>query len=322
MNDYAQCKGKCPIHPAAPEKSKYLSVFSGAHLTRFMLQFVAVIAGIFSLHAETHLSGDIRYAILDSTGNPYIVDQDIVVPAGKKLVIKEGCVFLFKDFTGLTVSGQINVFGTGKRPVVFTSIHDADYNPKSDQLPNPFDWNGILINRESNGAIFESIRLRYSVYGIKSQNTNVTITNSVFKQNGQFHFTVNDKIQYVQDNISYSYTGDTNADLSSASSNLRAASKKTPEDKQARSGNNVLVFRYVSLGAGVVGIATGSILLAPYLSAKNELNRPDFIQVYKEDPNAKWYEFQAKKTGFAWGSAGSYLLGGLGLVGFGISFAF
>ena len=283
-----------------------------------------ILSLLLSVFAETHISGDIKSAALDSTGNPYIVDQDVVVPAGKKLTIKEGCVFLFKGFTGLNVSGQVNVAGSSKHPVIFTSVNDGDFNPKSDQLPNPFDWNGILVAKESGGALFDNIQLRYSVYGIKSQSTNVTIQNGIFRQNGQFHFTVNEKIQYVQDNIPYSYSGGAGEPEKGVSQNLKTAAEKTPEAKKAKTSNNTLVFRYTSLGVGIVGIAAGSLMLIPYFEAKKEFDLPDsvFAKKYPADPNGKWTEFRDKKLGFGWGSAISYILGGLGLVGFGISFAF
>ena len=125
-----------------------------------LFSLIAVVALYFvSVNAETHISGDIRTAMLDATGNPYIVDQDVVVPSGKHLTIKEGCVFLFKGFTGINVFGQLTVSGSAKQPVIFTSINDGDFNPKSEQLPNPFDWNGILISREANGCSLHSLML-------------------------------------------------------------------------------------------------------------------------------------------------------------------
>jgi hypothetical protein len=293
-------------------------------MKKFTFLSMFILMGIFSAFAETHVSGDSKSATLDSTGNPYIVDQDFVVPAGKKLTIREGCVFLFKGFTGLNVYGQINVAGSSKHPVVFTSVNDGDFNPKSDQLPNPFDWNGILVAKESGGALFDNIQLRYSVYGIKSQSTNVSIQNGIFRQNGQFHFTVNEKIQYVQDNIPYSYSGAAGEPEKVVSQSLKTAADKTPEAKKAKTGNNTLVFRYTSLGVGIVGIAAGSLMLIPYLNAKKELSlsRDDFYAKYGPNPDPKWREFNNNKTGFGWGSAISYVLGGLGLAGFGISFAF
>ncbi len=273
--------------------------------------------------AETHLSGDVKTATLDSTGNPYIVDQDIVVPAGKKLAIKEGCVFLFKGFTGLNVVGQLHVAGSARRPVVFTSVNDGDYNPKSDQLPNPFDWNGVLVAKESGGALFENFQLRYSVYGIKSQTTNVSIQNGVFRQNGQFHFTINDKIQYVQDNIAYSYTPTTSESEKPGVIGSGGEAGGAPAKPQAaKPGKGKLIFRYTSLGVGVVGIAAGSVLLIPWNNAKTNvyalLNNPSSYT----DPNAKYNQLTGQVNGYGAGSAISYALGVLGLVGFGVSFAF
>ena len=164
-----------------------------------------LVVGVMTLQAETRLSGEIHSSTLTASGNPYIVDKDISVPAGKQLTVKEGCVFLFNGFTGLAVLGDMSVEGTTDKPVIFTSINDGDFNPKSAQLPNPFDWNGIIVTRESGSVHIQNFQLRYSVYGIKSQNTLMTIQNGVFRQNGQFHFTMDDKIQYVQDNIPYSY---------------------------------------------------------------------------------------------------------------------
>jgi hypothetical protein len=271
--------------------------------------------------AETHLSGDIKAAALDSSGNPYIVDQDVVVPAGKKLVIKEGCVFLFKGFTGLNVSGQLHVAGTAKRPVVFTSVNDGDFNPKSDQLPNPFDWNGILVAKESAGAMLENFNLRYSVYGVKSQTPNVSVQNGVFRQNGQFHFTINEKIQYVQDNIPFSYSGtpaDAEKPLASVSSESGTKQSKQP----GKPKQGTLVFRYTSLGVGLVGIAAGSLMLIPWNGAKTDLHAVLTNPSQYTNPDAKWRDATSRINGWGAGSIISYTLGLLGLVGFGVSFAF
>jgi hypothetical protein len=281
-----------------------------------------ILVSIFSALAETHVSGDIKSAALDSSGNPYIVDQDVVVPAGKKLTIREGCVFLFKGFTGLNVSGQLHVAGSAKHPVIFTSVNDGDFNPKSDQLPNPFDWNGILVAKESGGGLFENIQLRYSVYGIKSQSTNVSIQNGIFRQNGQFHFTVNEKIQYVQDNIPYSYSGAAGEPEKGVSQNLKTAADKTPEAKKAKTSNSTLVFRYTSLGVGIVGIAAGSVLLIPWNGAKKDLDGLNKNPAQYPDPDAKWREITGNINGFGAGSVISYTLGLIGLIGFGVSFAF
>jgi len=293
-------------------------------MTKLVFTSIAFFVCAAATFAETHLSGDIKPASLDSTGNPYIVDQDIVVPSGKKVTIKEGCTFLFKGFTGLNVFGQLHVAGSTKHPVSFTSVNDGDFNPKSDQLPNPFDWNGILVSKESSGATFENFNLRYSVYGIKAQTTTISIQNGVFRQNGQFHFTINEKIQYVQDNIAYSYTA-TSADAEKpAVSGTNDAGAKPASSKPAKSGKNVVVFRYTALGVGIVGIAAGSVMLIPWSNAKSEvmLSPQDFEAKYPQGTKDKWTQFVNSTNGWGAGSIGCYALGLLGLIGFGVSFAF
>jgi hypothetical protein len=155
--------------------------------------------------AETHLSDKIGGRVFEPAGNPYIVDQDIVIPQNDRSVVKAGCVFLFKSFTGINVYGSLIVEGTTENPVVFTSINDASYYPEASQLPNAFDWNGIYVAENSGDVKLRNFKLMYSVYGIKSKKDEITLQNGSFKQNGQFHFTINDNIHYVQDNLSYSY---------------------------------------------------------------------------------------------------------------------
>jgi len=314
---------------------KRFTVFLRGTMKNSAIIFAAIAAIFISVQAETHISGDIRSASLDASGNPYIIDQDIVVPAGKRLTIKEGCVLLFKGFTGINVSGHLTIAGTTKQPVIFTSINDGDYNTKSEQLPNPFDWNGILIAKESNGAVFQNFQLRYSVYGVKSQTTNVSIQSGIFRQNGQFHFTINDKIQYVQDNISFSYTGiaettgsqqttTKTGDQTAQPSSTSSAPVKQPES------SGKLWLRYSSLGVGVVGVAVGSVCLALWLPKYNDtqLSTQNFQAKYhiadtdSKGLNAKWNEIKSQANGYALGTWIGYGLGILGLTGFTLTFVF
>jgi hypothetical protein len=205
--------------------------------------------------AATHITGDITGMTFEASGNPYIVEQDILIPSGNKAVIKEGCVFLFKPFTGLHVHGHLLVDGTKDEPVIFTSINDGEFNSASEQLPNPFDWNGILVTRESGTVAIKHFALRFSVYGIKSQNPAIRVDNGLFRQNGQFHFTINDKIQFVQDNIPYSYT---------PSDNKKDDKPKPPTPPKAEGDKKspskaVKIVRYTSLGVGIAGVGVGIV---------------------------------------------------------------
>jgi hypothetical protein len=302
------------------------NVFSRGPMRKSIVLSIAVLCCLVSVRAETHISGDIRTATLDATGNPYIVDQDVVVPAGKRLTIKEGCVLLFKGFTGINVFGTLTVAGTGKQPVIFTSINDGDFNTKSEQLPNPFDWNGILIARESNGATMQNFQLRYSVYGVKSQNTAVTIQSGIFRQNGQFHFTINDKIQYVQDNIAFSYSGNdasvaqTSQTAKESESGTSSSSASSPSKQQLSKGK--LILRYSSLGVGVIGVVAGTVCLVARKKTLDERDAPDFKDTHKAHPAEDFSALTNKANGLTAGSVISYVLGGVGLVGFTLTFVF
>jgi hypothetical protein len=156
--------------------------------------------------AQQTLSGNIGGMTFEATSTPYIITDNITIEKGRKTIIKEGCVFLFRPFTGIIVNGSIIVEGSLKSPVVFSSINDKKYNPQSDLLPNPFDWNGILIASNSGSVTFSNIVLEYSVYGIKSQKEALILNNATFKSNGQFHFTVDEKIMPVAEELPFSYS--------------------------------------------------------------------------------------------------------------------
>lgn len=165
------------------------------------------------LSAETTLSGSIGGMTLDSTGNPYLVTENITIPSGKNLTIKAGCVFLFKPFTGIIVEGSIEVSGTKDQPVIFTTENDSKYTINTSQPANPFDWNGIHITKKAGKVQFSNSLITYSVYGLKSQVENIKIENGVFYQNGQFHFTINDRILEVRDGFPFSYNARNEKDI-------------------------------------------------------------------------------------------------------------
>ena len=285
--------------------------------------FLLVIFSM-SLIAETHITGDITGMTFESGGNPYIIEQDILIPEGNKAIIKEGCVFLFKPFTGLTVHGHIIVEGTQENPVVFSSFNDGEYNTTSEQLPNPFDWNGILISRESGTVTFKHFSLRFSVYGIKSQNSNIQIDNGIFRQNGQFHFTINDKIQFVQDNIAYSYNGEQDALKAKPAVTDSSGNPVTYKKKKNKKG--VIIFRYTSLGFGIAGAGAAIAFGTKWSSTYDEIvqisNKYDRKEVTPLDVQRDKELREETLPTVSAITIASGIVGGIGLLGFGISFFF
>ena len=158
-------------------------------------------------YTDTPLSADAEgnYA-LDSTAGPFIVADEVIVKKGCAMLIGPGCVLLFKSFSGITVEGTLIVNGTREQPVILTSIRDVNNNYRAEDGPAaPFDWNGITISAKAEKVSLSNFLLSYSVFGIKSKNEKIRLDNGLFFSNGQFHFTIDDRIQPVKDNFPYSY---------------------------------------------------------------------------------------------------------------------
>ena len=269
--------------------------------------------------AQTTLSGPLSGMILDSTGNPFIVEKEIVVPKGKSLTINPGCILLFKPFSGLTVNGNCSVLGTSEHPVVFTSANDSAYNKASTQPPNPFDWNGIVVARESGEVVFNYVKVRFSVFGIKSQNPDILISQGIFKQNGQFHFTVNDQIESVQDDLPFSYKGQHAA--AAVPQPQASAHPLVKKSKPSISPTRAIV-RYSLLGVGVAGSVVGMILSLSANTKYSDLKELADVKAHGLPapgvfPN-KRDSYNATKNG----AIITDLLGGLGFIGFGLTFVF
>jgi hypothetical protein len=197
---------------------------------------------------------------LTKEGSPYIVTEEIAVQKNERLIIEKGCVLLFKPFTGITVYGELKVRGADTDPVVFTSILDTGYSDTtSDLLPNPFDWNGILITQNAVNVSLSNFILAFSVYGIKSQTETLSVHGGVFSQNGQYHFTVNDAIMPVADGVAYIYH------------------EKSPEKKQRDTGGGSLQ-KAAAVVVGCAGLVSGGFAL---WSMKK---RADIYDVYKTEP--------------------------------------
>lgn len=193
-------------------------------MVKNFLLFLIFITGI--LTAQTNLSGTVGGMTFENTGNPFIISENLIIPAGKKIIVKEGCIFLFKPFSGLIIEGSIEVAGNNENPVVFTSINDSLFNSEATQAPDQFDWNGITVSIQARQVSFSNILLSYSVYGIKSQTPELKIENSIFANNGQFHFTINDQIQTVKEFEPYSYHTETVYSDTLVSKKIRSVKKK------------------------------------------------------------------------------------------------
>jgi hypothetical protein len=268
--------------------------------------FVIICAG--AIWAEKIVGGDVASKDFIASHGPFVVEKDIIIPAGTTVEIPAGCVFLFANFTGIQVYGKLLVKGTSSKPVIFTSKQDPEYNPQSDQLPNPFDWNGIYISKESAGSIFDNFRLSYSVYGIKSQSEHLVIQNGLFQQNGQYHVTIREKIQVVQENIPFNFD---------AQDTGRESGTATREPRRSESRPVIRLLRWggLALGAAAAGIGGYYALRA---SESDEVIANWDNSKSKSKYDATIHQRNAERGAAVGGFVGS----ALGLTAFGVSFAF
>lgn len=250
---------------------------------KFVLLSLCLIINVLS---QTRLSGDVSGRVLSANENIYIVDDNISVESGKKLVIEKGSILLFSPFTGLTVYGSLEVNGTDENPVIFTSIADTAYNPQSQILANPFDWNGILIHARASQVVLKNFKLSYSVYGVKSQREDVSIFNGIFFQNGQFHFTINDQIRPVQDYLPFSYNSEKSVLSGENSRNKKGSFWKSKKFTWA--GTSVLLSGVLSSSA--LGLYYTGIADKHFESSKDpNITRSEYNRFYRK--YEKFYKY-------------------------------
>lgn len=194
-------------------------------------------------YGETILPDTISNVKLTRDGNPYIVGNTVTIRG--VVTIERGCVFLFQPFSGFVVEGKLIVNGSKDSMVIFTSINKKEYNPSSEVLPNPFDWNGILISNSGCGE-FRNFELEYSVYGIRSSRQEVVIENGIFRSNGQYHFSIDGKLFPVIDKLSFSY-------------NVNGENGRCIEVDERRVGGGIGLRKGIGIGVGVTGLVVGVV---------------------------------------------------------------
>jgi len=206
---------------------------------------VTLIFCCFNGFAQTPISGSIGGMTFKPSGNPWLVSGNVFVEAESKTIVEPGCVFLFKPYTGIVIEGSFIVEGEKDKPVVFTSINDSLYSETAAKKPEPFDWNGIIIENEAVEVSLSHFKLSYSVYGIKSKVSSLSIKDGIFRQNGQFHFTINEKIQDVESNLPFDY-------------NSQDVPEKSDKEKSQK---KALAKRAWVKPVGIGSISIGTVLL-------------------------------------------------------------
>lgn len=243
------------------------------------------------------LSGSLGGMILTPEGNPYLVREDIVIPSGKKTTIREGCIILFQPYTGIIVNGSLVVEGTAVNPVVFTSVNDTVYGTQKGKNPEPFDWNGILLEQRARNVRLSHFILTYSVYGIKSQIDDVIILQGIFANNGQYHFTIRDVIKPLTEALPYSYNDTTLTDFQTSQSGRSTLRWRRPLS---------IAVMAISVAGGAGGVGYSYIREREFRTKYyNDENSSNEFDRYHDDQQ-KWRNFAI----IAGSAGGTFLVAG------------
>jgi hypothetical protein len=181
----------------------------------------------------------------------------------------------------------------------------------STQEVSAFDWNCIVVGRESGDVLFKYVNVRYATNGIKSQNPDIMIQQGVFKENGQFHLRINDKIEPVADNQPFSFNENKKIETSAAA----------PTAAKGEKPRTFKIVRYSLLG---VGAAAGVVGIVLSTDASGKYSRWKDIET-ETDPLPPRDEYEKRQKAFNSAFAGAVItdvISGIGLAGFGVTFAF
>ncbi|MBN1982268.1 MAG: hypothetical protein JW795_12110 [Chitinivibrionales bacterium] len=142
--------------------------------------------------------------VIANIKKPYLVTSQVEVPRGQKTSVEKGVVFLFKNFSGITINGTFQVMGTKDQPVIFTSENDSLFNPIATLEPAPYDWDGITVNMSDSVSVFDNCVVKYSLFGIHSLTKTIVLRYCNFSQNGKNDFSIDGKEQdKITENYSY-----------------------------------------------------------------------------------------------------------------------
>jgi hypothetical protein len=259
------------------------------------------------------LAGDLP-GIVAAQSKPYLVAGDIYVPQGKTVMIEAGVVFLFKNFTGLHVSGILLARGTKDKPIIFTSENDRDYHRKSVVDPAPFDWNGLYLHEDAVGTHLAYCAILYSVDGIVSQTKFIRLNTCLFLHNGRASLTVEGK-QHSVTNQPYDYS------LSVSDLSLMKIPANILKDPQATSR---MILRYSGIVTSIAGLVMAMIGGSNLNMSSHEFNSMSATtdENLAHQSSSSWNSARLKKnkdSAALFAGCGIAIVGGIGI---GWSFTF
>lgn len=108
---------------------------------------------------------------LKQADSPWIIDHDVMIPAGVTLTIEAGSEILSGRKHYITVEGRILVKGTADNPVRLGAYSSAEVDK----------WAGILIINTRTPSIFQHVAFENSYYGMRLVHAAATWTACLFR---------------------------------------------------------------------------------------------------------------------------------------------
>lgn len=285
---------------------------------QFVLISVFLISGRnFKLHANyTEIAGDLP-KVVTADKSPYLVVTDIYIQPGKIVRVEAGTVFLFKNFTGVHVLGQLIINGTKHNPVLFTSENDRNANSESSMNPTPYDWNGIYIHKDGVGTDLQNVKISYSVKGIISETRFIRISECIFFENGRSDLMIEGEKKSVMNSVPFSYS------VSIKDAMIDGVPIKILHDPMAAKRNRL---RYIGLAAFAAGALSGTFAALDLIDSKRNCEKlqdvSDTLNLMRTDEKQVWTKARSDlKRSTAW-VVSSFLFSAAGAVSFSWSFTF
>lgn len=117
-----------------------------------LMALIAAALHVSAFAVDTELGG-VYSGFIKKDKSPYIVNETLVIPEGKTVLVEAGVVLKFKPGTGIDVrGGSLAVVGESNKQVLFTPANESEH------------WNGVSITGVKRSEI-QYLRLENADYG-------------------------------------------------------------------------------------------------------------------------------------------------------------